>query len=51
MSLNVTDGDPPIVQQSTCLINQLLNLKVHFVVSFINNPLKISFKQIGINFL
>ena len=51
MSLKVTDSGPPIVQPSTCFKNLLLNLKVHSVASFVNNHLKISFEQIGVNFL
>ena len=51
MSLKVTDCGPPVVQPSTCFKNLLLNLKVHSVASFINNLLKISFEQIGTNFL
>ena len=50
MSLKVTDSGPPIVQPSTCFKNLLLNLKVLSVASFINNLLKISFGQIGVNF-
>ena len=51
MSLKVKDSGPPIVQPSTCFKNLLLNLKVHSVASYINNLLKISFEQIGVNFL
>ena len=51
MSLKVTDSSPPIVQPSTCFKNLLLNLKVHYAASFINNLLKISFEQVGVNFL
>ena len=50
MSLKVTDSGPPIVQPFTCFKNLLLNLKVHYVASFINNLLKISFEKIGVNF-
>ena len=50
MSLKVRDSGPPIVQPSTCLKNLLLNLKVHYVVSFLNNLLKISFEQAGVKF-
>ena len=50
MSLKVTDSGPPIVQPFTCFKNLFLNLKVHSVGSFINNLLKISFEQIGVNF-
>ena len=51
MSLKVTDSGPPIMQASTCLKNLLFSLKVHSVASFINNLLKISFEQIGVNFV
>ena len=51
MSLKVTDSGPPIVQPTTCFMNLLLNLKEYSVASFINNILKISFKQIGVKFL
>ena len=51
MSLKVTDSGPPIVQPSTCFKNQLLNLKVHSVASFIYNLLTINFEQIDVNFL
>ena len=51
MSLKVADSGPSIVQPSTYLKNLLLNLKVHSVASFINNLLKISFEQTGVNFL
>ena len=51
MSLEVTDIGPPIVQRSTCFKNLPPNLKVYAVASFINNPLKTSFEQIGVNFL
>ena len=51
MSPKLTNSGLPIVQPSTCLKNLLLNLKVHSVASFINNLLKISFEEIGVNFL
>lgn len=50
MPLEVTDSGPLIVKPSTYFKNLFLNLKVHFAASFSNNPLKINFKQIGINF-
>ena len=40
--INVTDSAPTILQPSICLKNLLLNLKVHYEASFINNLLKIS---------
>ena len=50
MSLKVTDSGTPMVQQPpTYFKNLLLNLKLHYVESFINNLLKISFEQIGVN--
>ena len=51
MSLKVTNNAPAIVQPSTSLKNLLLNLIVYYVLSFINHLLKMSFEQIGINFL
>ena len=51
MSLKLAGSGPPIVQPTTCLMNLLLNLKVHYVSTFINNLLKISFEQIRVNFL
>ena len=51
MSLKLTDSVPPIVQPSTCFKNLLLNLKVYSVASFIDNLLKTSFEQTGVNFL
>lgn len=50
MPLEVTDSGPLIVKPSTYFKNLFLNLKAHFAASFSNNPLKINFKQIGINF-
>ena len=51
MSLKVTDTGPLIVQLSLCLKKMLLNIKVHSAVNLINNILKISFEQIGVNLL
>ena len=51
MSRKVTDSDPSIIQPSTCFKNLLMNLKVHFVVSFTNYLVKINFEQISVNFL
>ena len=51
MSVKITESGPPIVQPSTCLKNLLFNLKVHSIASFIDNLLKTSFEQIGLNFL
>ena len=51
VSVKVTDNGPLILQSSTCLKSLLLNLKIHSVASFIKNLLKISFEQIGVNFL
>ena len=51
MSLKVTDTGPLIVQLSLCLKKMLLNIKVHSAVNLINNILKFSFEQIGVNLL
>ena len=48
--INFTESGPPIVQPSTCFKNMLLNFKVHSVVSFTNNHLKINLEQTVVNF-